>query len=133
MALNAGVDARKSMQLALRSTHNQHFLSQRKLIDETIMKGQSFYESLQITGLFPRDFLEAFQTAEISGTQSESLDRLAVYYQEKAETAAKMLTRVASILIWIVTAGIIIMLIFQLFNDFILKTYNEAFDFLENG
>ncbi len=133
MALNAGVDARKSMQLALRSTRNQHFLSQRQLIDETIMKGQSFYESLQITGLFPRDFLDAFQTAEISGTQSESLDRLAVYYQEKAETAAKMLTRVASILIWIVTAGIIIMLIFQLFNDFILKTYQEAFDFLENG
>jgi type IV pilus assembly protein PilC len=133
MALNAGVDARKSMKLALRSTRNRHFMSQGKLIDQTIMEGQSFHEALQITGIFPRDFLDAFETAEISGTQSESLDQLAVYYQEKAETAAKMLTRVASVLIWIMTAGIIIMLIFQLFNDFILKTYNEAFDFLENG
>ncbi|MCP4811120.1 MAG: hypothetical protein GY888_01310, partial [Planctomycetaceae bacterium] len=50
-----------------------------------------------------------------------------------AESAAKMLTQVSSYLIWILTAGIIIMLILQLFNEFILAPYNEAFDFLENG
>ena len=133
MALNAGVDARKSMQLALRSTHNRHFTSQWKLIDQTIVEGQSFHEALRKTDIFPQEFLDTFETAEISGSQSESLDQLAVFYQERAETAAKMLTQVASYLIWILTAGIIIMLILQLFNEFIMAPYNEAFDFLENG
>ena len=133
MALNAGVDARKSMKLALRSTHNQQFTSHRKTIDAAIMEGQSFHEALVRTAVFPRDFLDAFETAEISGTQSESLDRLAAFYQERAEAAAKILTSAASYLLWICTAGIIIMLIFQLFNEFIMSPYKEAFDFLENG
>jgi len=125
MALNAGVDARKSMKLALRSTHNRYFNSRRGQIDVDIQQGRSFHAALRESGVFPKDFLDTFETAEISGTQSESLDQLAVYYQEKAETAAKVLTRVASTLIYIVTVGIIVILIFKLFYSLYLNPINE--------
>ena len=125
MALNAGVDARKSMKLALRSTHNRYFSSRQNQIDLVIQQGRSFHEALRDSSVFPRDFLDTFQTAEISGTQSESLDQLALYYQEKAESAAKVLTRVASTLIYIVTIVIIVALIIKLFYALYLNPINE--------
>jgi len=125
MALNAGVDARKSMKLALRSTHNRFFSSQQEQIDLVLQQGQSFHEALRESGVFPKDYLDTFQTAEISGTQSESLEQLAFYYQEKAESATKILTRIASYLIYIVTVIIIVALIIKLFYALYLNPIND--------
>ena len=125
MALNAGVDARKSMKLALRSTHNRFFSSQQEPIDLVLQQGQSFHEALRNSGVFPQDFLDTFETAEISGTQSESLEQVASYYQEKAESATKILTRIASFLIYLVTVVIIVALIIKLFYALYLNPINE--------
>ena len=125
MALNAGVDARKSMKLALRSTHNRFFSSQQEPIDLVLQQGQSFHEALRNSGVFPQVFLVTFETAEISGTQSESLEQVASYYQEKAESATKILTRIASFLIYLVTVVIIVALIIKLFYALYLNPINE--------
>ena len=128
MALNAGVDARQSMRLALRSTHNRYFTSHGERIDQMIVEGKSFHESLSACGAFPVDFLNALETAEISGTQTESLERLATYYQDRAETASKILTHLASFMIWIMVGVLIITLIIQLFLTLYLKPINDALD-----
>lgn len=133
MALEAGIDARRSMALALRSTQNPYFLSFQEPVDQALIEGCEFHEALRTTRGFPVDFIHALEAAEISGTQTESLGRLAHDYQERAKASAKVLTVVASFSVWAFVAMIIIVLIIQLFMSVILPPYQEALDFLDSS
>jgi len=114
LTLDSGMNARRSMELALRSTENAYYTSQMKTVDDCLMKGQEFHEALRATGLFPDEFLQMLQTAEISGTHGESLQRLADEYRQRAQTAAKALTMAASFAVWVLVALVLIALIIRL-------------------
>ena len=115
LALNSGLDARRSMRLALHSTQNNYYMSQMDRVDEAILAGQEFHESLRQTGLFPDEFLNSLETAEISGTHGDTLGRIADEYRVRARTAATALTATASFAIWILVMMFLILMIFRLF------------------
>jgi len=114
LALESGVDAQRAMRMALRATQNSYYLSRMKMVDAALEQGREFHEALRDTGLFPDEFLQALETAELSGTQAESMGRLAQEYRERAKTASKALTVAASFAVWGLVAAIIIALIFRL-------------------
>ncbi len=115
LALNSGLDARRSMRLALRSTQNNFFMSQMDRVDEALLAGREFHESLRETGLFPDEFLNSLETAELSGTHGETLGRVADEYRSRARSAANALTAVASLAIWIMVMIFLVLMILRLF------------------
>jgi len=125
LALESGLDARRSIRMALRSTQNAYYTSQMEIVDGEIEQGNEFHEALRATGLFPDEFLGSLEAAEVAGTQSESLARLADDYRDRAKTAAKALTVVASFAVWGMAALMIIMLIFRLFFTLIMPMYTD--------
>lgn len=115
MTLDAGVDALRALQLSLRSTQNAYFTAHREVAEQKICAGREFHEALRATGVFPADFLHALETAELTGTPGETLERLAKDYRQRAQTAARALAVAASVGIWVLVAGLLILLIFRIF------------------
>ena len=56
---------------------------------------------------------------EMSGSDSESLERLAIVYREKAQLALKQLAILAGVAIWFMIAAIIIAAIFMIFFQYL--------------
>ncbi len=133
MALESGVDAGRSMRLALQSTQNPFFTHHIDDVDAVIQRGGQFHEALAKTGVFPDDFLTALENAELSGTESESLSRMSQEYQTQAETASTALAVIISMAIWALVAALLVTMIFYLFMNLYMKPINDAFEFIDNG
>jgi type II secretory pathway component PulF len=125
MALESGVDARGSIRMALRSSAMPHYLAVEKQVDQSIVSGFEFHQSLRDTRQFSGEFLNMLETAEISGRLSESMIHLSDEYSQRAETATKVLTTFATFGIWGCVATFIIFLIIRLFM-FYLGTLQNA-------
>jgi type II secretory pathway component PulF len=124
LSLDSGLDARRAMQLALRSTENAYYTSHLEDVDAAIVRGNEFHEALRATGIFPDDFVHALEVAEVSGTHGESLQRLAIDYRERTKSAARALTIAATTAVWIFVAGVLIFLIFRLALSYIGMIYD---------
>jgi type IV pilus assembly protein PilC len=132
MALEAGVDAIRSMQMALDSTQNIVFQHAAPDAVLAIRSGREFHESLRGTGVFPTEFVDSLQAAELAGSESTSLLHLSEMYSQKAQAASKTVTVVSGFLIWGMIAMIIIALIFRI-AMFYLGAINEALDMVNGG
>jgi type II secretory pathway component PulF len=115
LALDSGIDAQRAMQLAVRSTENAYYTSRLDVIEEAITAGREFHEALRETELFPDDFVNSLEMAEMSGTHAESLERLAEDYRIRAQTSAKVLTYAATVAIWVLFALVILFFIVRFF------------------
>jgi len=125
LALDAGMEARRSIKLAIRSTQNAYYTSQMETVDSAIERGQEFHEALRSTDLFPDDFLSSLETAELSGTHGESLARLANDYRDRAKGAAKTLTVASTFAVLGLGMVIMVALIFQMFFTLIMPMYTD--------
>jgi len=111
--------------MALRSSAMPHYLAVEKQVDQSIVSGFEFHQSLRDTRQFSGEFLNMLETAEISGRLSESMIHLSDEYSQRAETATKVLTTFATFGIWGCVATFIIFLIIRLFM-FYLGTLQNA-------
>ena len=101
MLLNAGVDASHAVKQAFLATGNQYFMSGLKPALEEIRKGSSFGDAFEKSAVLPQDFIDAVRVGELSGTETESLDHLAVQYQTRAASALNTIATIASVTIWV--------------------------------
>jgi type IV pilus assembly protein PilC len=127
MMLGAGVDAKRSVRDAILSTGNFFYISGLKKTLSEIEKGKSFSEALDAPKLLPEEFIQTVAVGEMSGSDSESLERMAVVYREKAQLALKQLAVLAGVAIWLLIAAMIIAAIFMIFFQ-VLKVYSGASD-----
>jgi len=127
MMLGAGVDAKRSVRDAILSTGNFFYISGLKKTLSEIEKGKSFSEALDAPKLLPEEFIQTVAVGEMSGSESESLERMAVVYREKAQLALKQLAVLAGVAIWLLIAAMIIAAIFMIFFQ-VLKVYSGASD-----
>lgn len=125
LALDAGMDAKRSIKLAIRSTQNAYYTSQMETVDSAIEHGREFNEALRGTNVFPDDFLTSLETAEISGTHGESLTRLANDYRDRAKGAAKTLAVASTFVVLGLGMVIMVALIFQMFFTLIMPMYTD--------
>jgi len=125
LALEAGMDVRPAMKLALRSTRNALYTDRLPTIDAELAQGNSFHDALAAAGVFSLDLLDAVAVGEESGRLVESMALLSRGYHEQARAALKVLNTIAGVVVWLIVAGMIIALIFRLFS-FYLGVLNEA-------
>ena len=125
MMLGAGVDAKRSVRDALLSTGNYYYISGLEKTIAAIVKGKSFAEALDAPKLLPEEFIQSVEVGEMSGSDSESLERMAVVYREKAQLALKQFAIMAGLAVWLFIAAMIITAIFMIFFQ-ILQVYSNA-------
>ncbi len=111
----SGIDARRTMAMALRSTQSPHYTRFVERADKVILHGGEFHEALGKTGVIPDELLDTLAASEIAGTQAESMSRLSREYQQRAEGSMRLLAGLASGAVWLFVAALIIMMIFRLF------------------
>jgi type IV pilus assembly protein PilC len=112
---NAGMALRPSLKLALESTGNARYIDAVAAVDKVIARGDTIEEAFRASGVFPREFLDAVLVGEQSGRLVESLAVLSRQYHERADAAMRILTVLAGCAVWVLIAGIIIMVIFRIF------------------
>jgi type IV pilus assembly protein PilC len=127
MALDAGIDAGRSAELAIDSTQNPFYHSLGGRVLESIAAHRTFHESFRDAEGFPDDFLDLLEAAEESGTLSESLVRMSRNYDEQAQLSMLILTRVATGLVW---AAVVIMLVVMIMRvaSIYLGALNQALE-----
>lgn len=121
----AGMDVKPSLEASLRATNNGAFIAAAPHILAAIMAGEEFTTALEITGLFPRQFLEMVRVGESSGTVPETLQRLSPQFEEQARRSLQALTSALGFLIWSLVALLIIVLIFRIFGSYV-EMINKA-------
>jgi type II secretory pathway component PulF len=129
MALDAGMDAKRSVELSLIATQNPFYLSRAESVVGTIANNKEFYEAFRDAEGFPDDFLLELETAEIAGTLSESLVRMSQQYNERAKAALHIFTWACVITIWLAMGAIMVTLIFRLAYMVLIKPINDALKF----
>jgi type IV pilus assembly protein PilC len=121
------MDARDSMRMALRSTHNPAYTLQQEVSDGVLAAGGEFHEAVKATGVFPQELFEAMLTADHTGTHTETLLHMSRVYEDRSKDNARTLAFVASGGVWLVVASFLIFMIFRL-AMFYLGSLNSALD-----
>lgn len=119
MMLGAGVDAKKSVRDAVLSTGNHYYISGLQPMLEMVEQGHSLAETLDAPKVLPDEFIQTVEVGEMSGSDSESLERMAVQYGEKARLSLKQLAVTAGFAIWFMIAAMIIAVIFMIFTQYL--------------
>jgi type IV pilus assembly protein PilC len=119
MMLGAGVEAKRSVRDSILTTGNHYYIAGLPEIEAEIQKGQSLSESFARPNRLPDEFIQILEVGELSGADSESLERLALQYRDKAQLALKQLAVSAGFAIWFLIAAMIITVIFMVFMQYL--------------
>lgn len=128
VAIEAGMDVRDTLRMALRSTHNPAYTAQHRACDRVIERGGELHEALLATHVFPVELTDTVMSADLSGTHTEALLHMAEIYEDRAKDAAKRLTGVAAGAVWLTVAALIIYMIFRLAMVYF-GAINDALEF----
>jgi len=126
MALNSGMDAVRSVELAIRTTLNVYYTAHIAEVAGAIRRGEQFFEAFASPKVYPEEFISSLQVAEVSGTTSESLERLAEQYQDKAKTALNILTAASTVFVMVMVGLLLVFMIIRLFMVLYLGPINDA-------
>jgi type II secretory pathway component PulF len=127
LALETGLDPIRSIDLSLDSTGSDYYRTASKDAETAIRSGSTLAGSLQAMSLFPDDFIARVDISEHSGTDAESMDYLAIEYDERAKTAMKWLAGLATILIRGAIIAFFVFVIFRIASAY-LGALNGAFE-----
>ena len=62
---------------------------------------------------------------ELSGTETESLDHLALQYRERAKAALNLLATLASVTIWMLVMGLIAFMVIRMAMQYVNLIYSN--------
>jgi type II secretory pathway component PulF len=133
LSLDSGMDARRAVELSIRAAQNPFYESSLARVAGGIRANKEFHESFRGVGIFPSDFLNSLEAAELAGATTESLLRLAKEYEDRARTAMRILTGAATVLVMLLVAAVLIFAIFWLFFQLYMKPINEALEWSQPG
>lgn len=114
MLLNAGVDAVRCVRQAFLSTSNDYYVQKLPIAVEHVQRGESLANAFHATQVFDDEFLQGVEVGELSGNETESLDRLADEYRRRAESALSQLSIFSGFAIWGLIAALIIFIILRM-------------------
>jgi type II secretory pathway component PulF len=132
LALDSGMDARRAVELSIKAAQNPYYESALPRVASGIRENRQFHESFAAGEVFPEDFLHQLEAAELAGVTTESLLRLAKEYEDRAKTAMRVLTGVATVGVVMLIFGVMIFAIFSL-AMFYIGTINDAVEMSQPG
>ena len=119
MAIESGIDAWNAIGLSFRSSPSAVFRAKAEQAQAAIRQGREMHSVLQDTGLFCPETIDAVQLGEDSGRLSEMLDKHSRFLRMKVRFAMTSLTHLASSIVWVIVAALLIMTIFRIFNRYL--------------
>lgn len=127
LTMNVEMDLRRVGPIVLSASDNERFAQHGPAVSQAVGAGEPFSSCFARTGVFPQTFIDTLEVAEETGQIVETMDRLSKRYEEEAEHAVAVLTRVAAFLVWAAIAALIIGLIFRVFG-FYTAVLNDALE-----
>jgi type II secretory pathway component PulF len=124
-ALGAGMNAAESVRIGISASQDRRLMEVEPRISRLIEENESIYESLAQTARLPDEFLTFVSNGELAGELPESLDRLAVLYQERVESAFNLLKVVTFFVTLIIVGMLIIGAVFFLYFRLVLEPLRE--------
>jgi type IV pilus assembly protein PilC len=128
LALDAGMDVRRALRLALTNSGHVRFESAAEPMLATISRGRPIHEAMSEVRVFPGAFVDAVAVGEESGRLVETLAILSHQQQDEARSAMTILVRLAGFAVWLLVAAMIITMIFRLAGVY-LGTIRDAANF----
>ncbi len=114
LTMDSSLAAHRAVQRSLLVSGNSAYEACADAVAAQIKRGREIAEVLRECDLFPEEFLQAIHTGEQTGELPEVMGRQADYYQEEAGRRMRTLTIVASFLVWLFVAALIIWAIFRI-------------------
>jgi type II secretory pathway component PulF len=133
MSLDSGMDARRAVEMSISAAQNPYYEAGMATATGGIRANKQFHESFRDAGVFPTEFVNSLEAAEMAGATSESLLRLAKEYDERARTAMKILTGISTVAVMFVYFGLMIYFIGTLFYQAYYKPIQEALEMTQPG
>ena len=125
MAVEAGMGAKQSVAIALRSSQNPFFTRHQNQIQKSIARGEEMNVAFSRTGAFPEDFIDALTIGEDTGRLAESMETLSKRYEEDGKLAMTAMSIAGGVLVMMLVGGLIIFFIFAIANWY--KNLLESF------
>lgn len=119
LSIESGIDAWNAIGLSFRSTPSGVYRAKADAAQEAIRQGRDMHTVLQETGLFCPETIEAVQLGESTGRLAETLDKHYQFLRMKVRFAMNTLTHLASTIVWLIVASILIMTIFRIFSRYL--------------
>jgi len=128
MGLDAGIDAKRSVSLAFRASQNPYFLSREEAATNEIVLNRQFYEAFGAAEVFPREFLQNLETAEIAGATTESLQTMARDYENRSRHTMKVLSIVLGLAIMVGVLLLVGLVIVVVLYNLLVRPINEMLE-----
>jgi len=125
LTLDTGMPLNKALPLGFRASGDPFHLIHSRRVVARITNGSDIHEAMSDTGAFPNDFLDAVQVGEQSGRLPEQMTLLSRQYEQRAEAALAVLTKMAGFGVWMLVATFIVVLIFRIFNAYLGAIYDN--------
>lgn len=105
--LNSGVSILEALSICASSSGNKKIETAVLKVKTQISRGESFYEPLMKTGLFPKMVCSMVAVGESTGTLDATLHKISLIYDEEVENSVKALTSMIEPLMIIVIGSIV--------------------------
>jgi type II secretory pathway component PulF len=119
LSIESGIDAWSAIGLSFRSAPSGLFKSKADQAQQAIRQGQDMHTVMKNSGLFCPETLDAVELGEDSGRLAETLEKHCRFLRMRVRFAMTALTHIASSLVWIMIASLLIMTIFRIFNRYL--------------
>jgi type II secretory pathway component PulF len=133
VALDSGMDALRAAEMSIRAAQNPYYEQSLPRVAASIRANQQFHESFASGGVFPADFVQQLEAAELAGATNEALRQLAQEYDDRARTSMRILTGIATVLFTMLVFALMIFAIFSLAWHGYIKHLYEMEDMLNSG
>lgn len=128
MAIDAGLSASHSVDLALRASQNAYYANAWPTVEKVMERRGTMADALRASDRFPEEFLMVLETGELSGMVSEALDRHAEDLRGRAQSLLKTLTVMAGMLCSLLVMGLIAMVVLRMGMSYV-NLLNNAGNF----
>jgi len=119
LAIASGIDAWNAIGMSFSSAPSGVFKAKAQQAQEAIRQGREMHAVLRETGVFSPETIDAVQLGEESGRLAETLDKHYRFLRMKVRFAMTALTQLASSIVWIIVASLLIMTIFRIFTNYL--------------
>jgi type II secretory pathway component PulF len=114
LTMETGMPITRAVDLSLRATDNDAFISKSEQIRDKLSDGEELAPSIRATRIFPENFENILANAEESGRMTQVLEHQAKYYEEESSRRLTILATVAGWGVWLVVAIFLVVMILRM-------------------
>lgn len=128
LTLGSGLPTPKAIDQSLRASASALYQKSYQKAKPGLRRGEELTEVLTRCAVFPGEFLDVVANAEEGGRVPEAMERQGEYYREESSRKLTALTRLASAIVYIGVAFMIVVMIVKIYSQVMGPAYKMAVD-----